>query len=676
MTAQIGHTALLVGMLASAAGCYWWLVAARAQTQPAGRDQRLANRWGAGMTLLAVLAALVTVAALEWALLSHDFSIRYVAENGSRAVPTYYTVISLWAALEGSLLLWVLVLTGYTAAVLVFASRRGEQFHRWALAVLSALSTFFFGLALFAGNAFHRVAIVPADGPGPNPLLQDHPLMGVHPPLLYLGYVGMAVPFAYAVAALITGHTGGGWVALIRRWTLFAWTCLTIAIFLGAWWAYEVLGWGGYWSWDPVENVSIIPWFVATALVHSVMTQRRRVALRVWNLTLAMAVFLLVLVGTFITRSGVIESVHSFTQSAIGPALLAGIVVVFVGCGVLLLWRADRLGPDDGLGGGLSREAMFLGNNLLLVALALTVLLGTVFPLVAEAVDGTRISVGEPYFNQVAIPLALAVILLMGVGPLVPWGKAAPRALGRRLIGPALVGLTVIGALGLAGLSGITPLITFGLAAFVLSAIGVTVIEGVATVRRGRDVGWWVAARRFAVARRRFLGGMVVHSGVVLAAVAIAASSTYTEQQQRKLEVGETISVGTYGARLVSVDRHRDDRRMWVSARLDMSSDGRALGTEEPELSFYPGRNNRAIGTPSVRTGSTADAYVVVSEADPAGRWAVVSLSVRPLMVWLWVASGVMAVGAVLAGWPTRRRRTRPLIWTRARHGEPAGTPS
>lgn len=674
MIARIGHIALTVGLLTSASACYWWLVAARARS--ARRDHVMARRLGAAATTLTFLSALVTVAALEWALLTHDFSVRYVAENGGRAVPTYYTVISLWAALEGSLLLWLLVLAGYTVAVLIFAPRQAARLHGWALVVLSTLSTFFFGLALFAGNAFHRVAVVPQDGPGPNPLLQDHPLMGVHPPLLYLGYVGMAVPFAYAVAALVTGTTGGSWAALIRRWTLVAWTFLTVAIVLGAWWSYEVLGWGGYWSWDPVENASIIPWFVATALVHSIMVHRRRAALRLWNVVLAMAVFLLVVVGTFITRSGVIESVHSFTQSAIGPLLLACIVMVFVFCGALLVWRADRLGPEGGLGRGLSRETVFLGNNLLFVTLALTVLFGTVFPLLAETIDGTRISVGEPYFNQVAVPLALAVIMLMGVGPLVPWGTASPRVLRRRLRVPALSGLAVIGALGLAGLRGITALITFGLATFVLVAIGAQVAEGVITVRRGHNVTWWTATRGFVVRRRRFVGGMVVHCGVVLGAVAIAASSAYSVQEQRRLHVGDTITVSGYSARLDAIERHRDARRMWVSARVHLSHGGQALGIHEPELSVYPGRSTQTIGTPSVNTGLVSDAYLVVSKVDPAGRWALVFLAVRPLMMWLWVAGGVIAAGAVLAGWPARRHGSEPESRSQAQGNGRVGAPS
>lgn len=659
MTALIGQLALVAGVFTAATAAYWWFVAARAQNGSSALWERRSRRLASWATWGMLAAALAAVAAIEWALLTHDFSIRYVAENGARAVPTYYTAISLWAALEGSLLLWLLVLAGFTVAVMLRAGAQGRELHPWALSTMSAVAVFFFALALFGGNAFETVSPVPKDGPGPNPLLQDHPLMGVHPPLLYLGYVGMTVPFAYAVAALATGRTGGAWVAVTRRWTLLAWTCLTVAIVMGAWWSYEVLGWGGYWAWDPVENASIIPWFVATALLHSMMAQSRRATLRVWNLVLAQATFILVLVGTFITRSGVIQSVHAFTQSAIGPVLLGFIGVVILFSGALLLWRADRLGPDEGMGGGLSRESVFLGNNLLLVALAFTVLLGTVFPMVAEAVNGARISVGAPYFNRMAVPLALAVVLLMGVGPLVPWGRARPRALARRLAVPCMVGLAAAGGFGLAGVGDTTALLTFALAAFVLTGVAAEVGRELASARLGANRNRLRSVGRVFVRRRRYYGGLVVHVGVVLAAVAIAASQTFAVEDQRRLQVGDSFSVAGYTARLEGIDRQRDARKMWVSADVTLSRGGTELGSYAPALNFYP-NTTQAIGTPAVRSSITDDAYLVLVQADENGEWAVISLAANPLVVWIWISAGVMATGALIAGWPVRRRRGSP----------------
>ena len=646
MNSILGTVALAAGFASAVCATGWWAMAARGKAVQYQARQ---------MTVAMLFGAAGACAVLVWALVTHDFSVRYVAENGGRAVPLYYTVISLWAALEGSLLLWLLVLAGYTVLAMRRVHPRAAALHPWAMTVLSAVAVFFFGLALFAGNAFHPVSPVPPDGPGPNPLLQDHPLMGVHPPLLYLGYIGLTIPFAYAVAALITGRTGRGWLLVTRRWTLAAWSFLTAGIVLGGWWSYEVLGWGGYWAWDPVENASILPWFTATALLHSVMVQERRATLRVWNLALATATFLLVILGTFLTRSGVVASVHAFTQSAIGPALLGFLTVVFVSVGALFVWRADRLGPDERLDFGLSREAVFLGNNVILVGLAFTVLIGTVFPLLVEAVNGQRVSVGAPYFNRMAVPLALAMVLLMGVGPLVPWGTGSPRALGRRLAAPAAAGLVTTGALGLAGLDGIGALVTFGLAVFVLATIVQQVWAATRATGAATDAGPLRALSLTMLRRRRLYGGLVVHAGVVLAAVAIAASSSYSVEGEATLEVGESFTVGSYTATLQGVVPERTPRRMSITTPVQLSQGGEVLGVYAPQLSFYPAAT-QAIGTPSVKTRLLEDAYLVLASVDDDRTQATIRLVVSPLMLWLWVAGGVMVAGAVFAGWPSRRR--------------------
>ena len=647
----LGPTGLTLGLLMSGAATLWWALAARA-----GRGSR-AERQARVATQAALLGAFLAVVAMVNALVQHDFAVRYVAENGGRAVPLYYTVISLWAALEGSLLLWLLVLTAVTALVMVRVHPRAGDLHPWAMSVLSGLSAFFFAVALFAGNAFDRVSPVPADGPGPNPLLQDHPLMGIHPPLLYLGYIGMAVPFAYAVAALITGRTGPAWVAVVRTWTLTAWTFLTAGVVMGGWWAYEVLGWGGYWGWDPVENVSVLPWFTATALLHSIMVQKRRATLRLWNLTLALATFLLVLFGTFLTRSGVIESVHAFTQSAIGPVLLGFLLVLLLGCGALFVWRSDRLRDEDPLIASLSRETSFLANNLLLAGLAFTILLGTVFPLLVEAVTGDRLSVGAPYFTRMAVPLALLVVLVMGVGPLLPWGRASGPQLGGRLLPATVAGLLTVGALGLSGLRGVSALLTFGLAVFVLVATLTRVALDVGRTRAATRASALGAIARTLGQHRRTYGGLLVHLGFVLAAVAVAASSVYTTSSTQRLTVGDTVAAGGWTATLEDVREVASPRRTSVVADLRLRRGGRDVGVYQPMLSTYPSLA-QAVGTPSVRTTLTEDAYLVLVEIDADQSVATVRLAVNPLVLWLWVSVGVMVVGAVVAGWPRRRRRT------------------
>ncbi|SFE82944.1 heme lyase CcmF/NrfE family subunit [Blastococcus tunisiensis] len=649
----LGPGGLALALVCSSAAAVAWAAA--------GRGDERAARIARPATQAALFGAALAVAAMVTALVQHDFSIRYVAENGGRAVPTYYTVISLWAALEGSLLLWLLVLTGCTVLAMVRVHLRAGALHPWALAVLSGLGAFFSGLALFAGNAFDRVSPVPVDGPGPNPLLQDHPLMGIHPPLLYLGFVGMAVPFAYAVAALITGRTGPAWVAVVRGWTLSAWTFLTVGVVLGGWWAYEVLGWGGYWGWDPVENVSVLPWFTATALLHSIMVQRRRPTLRLWNLTLAIATFVLVVFGTFLTRSGVIESVHAFTQSAIGPVLLAFLLALVLGAGLLFLWRSDRLRDDEPLMATLSRETSFLANNLLLAGLAFTILLGTTFPILLEAVTGDRTSVGPPYFNRMTVPLALLVVLLMGVGPLLPWGRAHAGRLRRVLLPAALAGAATVGLLGLAGLPGIWALLTFGLAVFVTVATGTRVALDVARDRALRPGPWAPALGRTLLAQRRAYGGLVVHLGFVLAAVAVAASSTYGTSATQQLTVGDTLRVAGWTATLEDLRMVRDERRISAVADLRLREDGEDAGVHSPMLSSYP-TLTQAVGTPSVRTTATEDAYLVLTEIDADAGTATVRLAVNPMVVWLWLSVGVMATGALVAGWPRHRRAPPPAV--------------
>ena len=372
------------------------------------------------------VAAVGQFAVMERALVTRDFTVAFVAEHGSHRTPALFNVATLWSALEGSILLWVLVLAGYTVlAARRFRHRLDDPMVGWTMLVLLAVCAFFFLLLAGPAHPFGRFDPWPGfDGPGPNPLLQNHVLMAFHPPVLYLGYVGFTVPFALAVAALATGRLGEGWLLEARRWTLVAWGCLTVGILLGAWWSYDVLGWGGYWAWDPVENASFLPWLTGTAYLHSVMVQERRGMLRVWNLSLLCATFALTILGTFITRSGVLESVHSFTESGIGPMLLAFFAAVVATAVGLIAWRGDALRAEGSIDSPVSRTGAFLANNLLFGAFAFVVLLGTVFPLLVEAANGDRISVGNPYFERMTMPIGFLLLFLMAVAPALPWGRA------------------------------------------------------------------------------------------------------------------------------------------------------------------------------------------------------------------------------------------------------------
>ena len=639
MSAAVGQSAVLLGLLSAVFG---------AGTILTGLLRRRPSLVHVGQSFvwLVLAGAVVAAAVMERALLSHDFSLAYVAENHSRSTPVLYTVASLWGALEGSILLWALVLAGYLVAMAHrFRSRAADPLVAWAAVTGLAVAAFFFALMAGPANPFREVAgAVPADGPGPNPLLQNHPLMAFHPPMLYLGYVGFTVPFAFAVGSLVTGRVGEGWLTEVRRWTLFAWGFLTVGIVLGAWWSYEVLGWGGYWAWDPVENASFLPWLTATAYLHSVVVQERRGMLRVWNLSLLVATFSLTILGTFLTRSGILDSVHSFTESPIGPAILGFFaVVVAVGVG-LIGWRGDRLRSPGAIDSPVSREGSFLANNLLFAAFAFVVLLGTVFPLVAEAVGGERISVGRPYFDRMTGPIVLCLLFLMAVAPVLPWRRAPGELVRRRLQWPASFATAVVVACVASGLRGLAPLVAFGLGAF---AAGTAAHQLVVSCRRH---GW-----RGLLGRAN--GGMVVHIGVVVIAVAFAASSAYAHRAELRLRPGQTATVAghrlTYlGSRTV---QHANRRSVEADVRVD---GGRVF---RPALNQFPFAS-QAIGTPSVRTGVREDVYLtLVAAPRDAGDAAVIGVIVQPLVVWLWVGGALMAGGTLLAAVPARRRRPRAV---------------
>ncbi|MEZ5165831.1 MAG: cytochrome c biogenesis protein CcsA [Acidimicrobiales bacterium] len=421
-----------------------------------------------GLVVVQAAAAVLAFVVMERALITRDFTVRFVAENGSSRTPAIFNFATLWSALEGSILLWTLILCGYVVAVVVkFRDRRDDPMLAWALLTLFVVCSFFFLLTVGPASPFRSFS-PPAgyDGPGPNPLLQNHILMAFHPPVLYLGYVGFTVPFAFAIGALTTGRVGEGWLLATRRWTVMAWGFLTLGIVLGAWWSYETLGWGGYWAWDPVENASFLPWLTGTAFIHSVMVQERRGMLRVWNLSLVVATFALTILGTFITRSGVLQSVHAFSDSAIGPALLgffAAIVVVALG---LIAWRGDQLRAPGRIDSPISREGAFLANNVLFAAFAFVVLLGTTFPLVVEALDGRTISVGNPYFERMTMPIGFVLLFLMAIAPVLPWRKASSGVLADRLLWPAGIAVAVMLLSVVVGARGWAPLLAFGLGGF------------------------------------------------------------------------------------------------------------------------------------------------------------------------------------------------------------------
>ncbi len=653
MTAPLGYLALTVGMAGAISGISILAVGLRRH------DTRLL-RLGRIAVFVVLGAAIAAVAVMEWALITHDFSIKYVADNNARSTPVLFTITGLWAALEGSILLWVLILAGYLTAVAVkFRARAADPLVAWATVTGFAVAAFFFALTLFAANPFTLTpGGAPVDGQGPNPLLQNHPLMAFHPPMLYLGYVGFTVPFAFAIAALVTGRFGEGWLADTRRATLVAWGFLTVGVILGAWWSYEVLGWGGYWAWDPVENASLLPWLTGTAFIHSVIVQERRGMLRVWNLSLIIATFCLTILGTFLTRSGVIDSVHAFTLSDIGPWLLTFLAVVAaVGIG-LIAWRGDRLRAPGRIDSPVSRESAFLFNNLLFAGLALVVLLGTVFPLVAEALQGRRLSVGEPYFDRMTVPLGLALLFIMAAAPALPWRATSSDVLRRRLVFPAWAGGLAMLVAVVLGVRSLTMLLTFGLAAFAIGGIVRQFFIGVRARLAASGERAPGALTGMVRGNPRLYGGLVVHLGVVLIAVALAASSGYGAKREVRLRIGQSATVDGYRVTYLGSTRSVTGQKTTVKARVRIERGGDNLGTYAPAISTFP-NSTEGIGTPSVHTGALRDVYLtLVSSPNQRGRVAI-GVLVNPMVVWIWIGGGVMALGTLIALAPTVRARLR-----------------
>lgn len=630
----IGRALLLVGVVGSLFGAIAAISSARTREVAV---TKLISRFA----ILNFVASIGAFAAMEYAMVTRDFSLAYVQKVGSTATPALYNFAAVWSALEGSLLMWVLILAGYTVAVSFWLRKKMDDvLTNWAMGVLFIVSLFFFLLSFGPANPFGAGALGVSDGPGPNPLLQNHLLVMFHPPLLYLGYVGMTVPFAFAIAALVTGRVGEGWLLATRRWTLFAWGFLTIGIILGGWWSYEVLGWSGVWAWDPVENASLLPWLTATAYIHSVLVQERRGMLRVWNLSLLVSTFSLTILGTFLTRSGVVNSVHAFSESAIGPWLLTFfgiIVVVSVG---LIGWRGERLHSPGSIDSALSREGAFLANNVLFAVFAFVVLLGTVFPLVVEALQSRTIVVGEPFFDQLVIPIGIAMLTLMAIAPVLPWRKASGELLSQRLFWPAWCGIAALAISVYIGATGFAPLLAFALGGF---ATGSALRQVVLATRRQ---GW-----RGLVGRAN--GGMIVHVGVILISVALAASNSFTHSQELSLVVGKPATFRGHTFELIDIVQITTDRDISVKALVSVDG-GKPYA---PAITKFT-KIGMNIGTPSVRTGFGSDIYLTL---EPPVRQdsneARIKVFIKPLILWLWIGAGLMAVGTVLAAFPGKRRK-------------------
>jgi cytochrome c-type biogenesis protein CcmF len=640
---QLGTYLLLFGLAVAGLGLVAAAVGAKTgRPGPVEAARRLA------FGLLAVVAAACVTMLV--ALLTSDFAVRYVAENSARETPVFFKALSLWAADDGSLLLWNLILAGYIAAVAI-RFRRADRppTFPYAMGVLYAVQVFYLVLINGPARPFAGLASPPADGRGPAPLLQNHPLMAVHPPFLYLGFIGFTVPFAFGIASLLAGQGSDQWVSLIRRWTLVVWCFLTIGLLLGALWSYSVLGWGGYWAWDPVENVALLPWLMSTAFLHSVMLQERRGMARLWNIALVIGAFALMTFGTFLTRGNVLSSVHAFAQTPVGPAYLAFLALVLLAGFGLVAWRLPTLRSPAALTSAVSREGAFVANNMLLLAATAIILLGTVFPLAVEAVTGQQVTVGGPYFRSSITPVFLLILLLAGTAPLLPWRATSRARALRRLRVPAVAAAAVMVATAAAGVTSVYAVAGFGLAALVLVTNGQEIGTGASSGRPGGTL-------RALLRSRRRHAGLIVHLGLALVAAGITASSTLGQQSQVTLKTGQAAVFGGQVLRYQGLRTDQQPQRIVLTAAVSVTSPGGApAGTLDPRMNLYPAATE-PIGTPSIRRGAVWDLYASVISLQNDGGSATFRFYRNPGVNWLWAGGLVMALGGIAAAWPARRR--------------------
>ncbi|HYD51641.1 MAG TPA: heme lyase CcmF/NrfE family subunit [Gemmatimonadaceae bacterium] len=649
MTRLVGHSGILVALALAFIGAIAAFVTAARHGRASTVARSIAYVNG-GLLLVANLAMIV-------ALVTNDFSVSYVAQVGSRSTPLLFSIISLWGALEGSILFWAGVLAAYTAAVVFTSRRRDDAALGYATGVLHAVCLFFFILLVGPANPFGTVFPIPQDGPGPNPLLQNHILMAIHPPLLYLGYVGLTVPFAFAMGALLSGTLDAEWSRATRKWTVTAWGFLTAAIIAGMWWSYEVLGWGGYWAWDPVENASFMPWLTATAFIHSTMVEERRGMLKGWNVTLVIATFLLTILGTFLTRSGVLSSVHAFAGGNIGYYFLSFIAVVLVASLVVLAGKGQALKSEARLESPASRETVFLVNNLLFTVFTFTVLLGTLYPLVAEAIRGVKVSVGAPFFNQMTLPLCMALLFLLGVGPALPWRRAEPAELKRRLLAPAIALVASLVLALVLGERNVYAVVGFAFVGFALVGNAQEYVLGARARMRSLGENAGSALVRAVAANRRRYGGYLAHMGVLVATAGIIASSADTIEREKTLRAGETLTVGRYTVRYDETWGRKEPQRFVVGATVRVIQNGAIVDSLTPRMNFY-NSSAQPIATPAVRSSARDDLYLTLMAFEQDGSKITLKVLVEPLVVWIWVGGLVVLLGVVVAVWPSNRRPT------------------
>ncbi|MGI8510533.1 MAG: heme lyase CcmF/NrfE family subunit [Gemmatimonadaceae bacterium] len=621
-----------------------------------------------GMYATFVMVLLASLG-LWTALFTHDFSLKFVASFTSANLPKVYTFTAFWAGQSGSMLFWSLILV-FFSAITVFSNRaRNRELMPYVTGTLALVLLFFLATLCLGANPYERLNWLPQDGRGMNPQLQN-PGMAIHPPNLYLGYVATTVPFAFAIAALITRRLDAEWLVAVRRWALLGWFFNTVGIVLGMWWAYVELGWGGYWAWDPVENASLLPWLTTTAFLHSVMVQEKRGMLRKWNVTLVICSFLLAIFGTFITRSGIISSVHSFAQSPVGNWFAGFLLVAIIASVYLVTTRLKDLEAKAGLESMVSREAAFLYNNLVLVGIAFSVLWGTLFPIISEAVRGTKITVGPPFFNSVNVPLGLLLLLLTGVGPLIAWRRASVSNLRRQFAAPAAAGVITGGLLFAAGMRNGYALVAYSLAGFVSMTILQEFYKGIGARRSMYGDSVPMAFVRLVARNRRRYGGYIVHAGIVIVFAAFAGLA-FKKENDLTINSGETKAlIDSWGHHWTftsqGVSRYDVLNREVTAIALLATRDGKKMGIITSEKRQYFSGTDVASRVPTFQPATevgimgsfSQDVYVTL--AGVVGQdTSEIRITFNPLVRWVWLGGTLMALGGLIVMWPQAERRRR-----------------
>ena len=617
------------------------------------------------------VAVTAASAVLVYCAFRNDFSVAYILQHSNRALPGPYKFAALWSGQEGSLLFWCWLLATY-GLVLRLRHKVDTRLVAHASVVISAVQIFFLVLVNFAAHPFAMtIGAIPADGNGLNPLLQ-YPEMVIHPPMLYLGYVGMTVPFCFALAALIMKYPGEKWIHITRRWTMIGWLFLTCGIFLGSFWAYKVLGWGGWWGWDPVENASLLPWLTGTAFLHSVMMQEKRGMMKVWNMWLIFSTFLLAIFGTFLTRSGVVSSVHAFAESDIGPYFVYFLALTFAVCMFFYVRNHAHLQSEHKLESLVSRESSFLFNNVLLLVAAFAVLWGTLFPVLSEWVTGHKVTVGPPFFNKVNIPVALCLLLLTAVGPLLAWRKTSTESLRRNFLVPAIIAVSsgiLLVAFGMkpwVEISYFYSLMTIMLSVLVAATIASEFIRGGLVIARHNDSnifhGMWILTRR----NTRRYGGYIVHVGVIITMIGFAGVAFYQNNEQ-ELGFGDKMSIGPYT--LVCRSYTQDDKPNYSSewAILDIYKGGKQITTMYPEQRFYKASQQSATMVAN-RSTVMEDLYLVYTGKNPENGHPIIKAHLNPLVWWIWAGAHFILVGTIIALIPNMQTKSKkPSLRERAR---------